>query len=138
MKTFLAAVHGLILTSATLTSARTNTENELECTKRSPSIMYAIGRFCQKNDLVVPSDYAVTGAHGTYNDPHTRTKVYITGSCKPPQWVPQEFCFSQFKELCADSQDKTFSGVEYFGRSNCQRWHIENGPIGPAKPVDGD
>ncbi|KAK4575299.1 hypothetical protein LTR86_001152 [Recurvomyces mirabilis] len=138
MRSSIPLLTTLTLTLATLSTAKTNTENDKICGQRSPSIMHAIGQFCQKTDIVVPSDYAIHGAHGLYDDPNTYTHIFITANCDPPQWVPQEYCFSQFKELCANSQDKTFSGVEYFGRQDCQRWHIENGVLGSGPQRAGE
>ncbi|CAK4031774.1 Hypothetical predicted protein [Lecanosticta acicola] len=82
------------------------------------SIQQAIGKFCQKTNIVVPSTYATNGMRG--ND--GKGFVSIEGTCHPPQWVPQEYCMEQFNNMCANEEV-----TKKFGRNGCQTW-ITYGP----------
>ncbi|KAK4504213.1 hypothetical protein PRZ48_005129 [Zasmidium cellare] len=85
---------------------------------KNPGVLNAIGKFCQNQGIVVPSSYAGKGMGGGYNG----ESVQITGSCSPPQWVPQEYCVSQFKMMCSNGRRE-----RKFGRNGCQTWKINYG-----------
>ena len=68
------------------------------CGNNHPHVQNAIGKFCQKSDIVIPSTYAKNGMKGDNSD---YAQVWIQGSCKPAQWIPQKYCFSQFYNMCA-------------------------------------
>ena len=67
-----------------------------KCSNKDPSVVNAIGKFCQKTNMVVPSSYASGGMMG-YSGHQTR--ISITGNCSPAQWVPQKYCLSQFYNM---------------------------------------
>ena len=67
-----------------------------KCSNKDPSVVNAIGKFCQKQNMVVPSKYASGGMMGYAG---TQTRISITGSCSPAQWVPQKYCLSQFYHM---------------------------------------
>ncbi|KAK5729603.1 hypothetical protein LTR17_011790 [Elasticomyces elasticus] len=89
------------------------------CTDKNPSATNAIGKFCQKTDMVIPSDWAKWGMSG-YNG---KTIVRIKGNCNPYQWVPQQYCMSQFFEMCAQG-GKHGAKKRNFGNNGCQKWEI--------------
>ena len=62
---------------------------------KDPAIVNAIGKFCQNQNLMVPSAYAKKGMYS--ND--DRGNVYIVGDCDPPQYVPRDVCFVSFSVL---------------------------------------
>lgn len=47
----------------------------------------------------------------------------ITGSCRPAQWVPQEYCMKQFYQMCVNG-DALGNREARFGRNKCQKWTI--------------
>ncbi|KAK5113786.1 hypothetical protein LTR62_003170 [Meristemomyces frigidus] len=97
--------------------------NMEECGKRSPTVVNAIGKFCQNPSIVVPSTQADNGGSG-YSE---NTKVKITGTCSPPQWVPTYWCMQQFYDVCATSEDPTTgSGGAHYGNNGCQYFQIAN------------
>ncbi|KAK3620963.1 hypothetical protein LTR56_022787 [Elasticomyces elasticus] len=53
----------LVLAAASLAQAKSNRDI---CTDKNPSATNAIGKFCQKTDMVIPSDWAKNGMSG-YN-----------------------------------------------------------------------
>lgn len=110
--------------------------DDMACSKKNGDVVNALGKFCQNSKLVgpipnptslpptnisqvVPSKYSKTGM---YSD-NKKVNIWISGSCGPAQWVPQEYCFSQFYHLCATG-DKYGQNHAYYGRNNCQSWHI--------------
>lgn len=105
-----------------LAAPSTDYENSIACGKRNPTINTAIEKFCNRrnaagafvNDVVVPSPYASKGA--AVNG----AKVWITGTCKPKQWVPLQYCAPQLSAMCAQGV-----GERKFGRNECQVWRIK-------------
>lgn len=96
-----------VLAGLTLASSATALTIMEQCAKNNPDVMNSIGIFCQKTNMVIPSTYANNGqGKGGYH-------VGITGNCKPAQWVPQQYCFSQFYEICGNSPDG--SGTKNYG-----------------------
>jgi len=89
-----------------------------KCGAKTPDINNAIGKFCSKKDLVVPSRYANRGV--SVNGWH----VAISGKCNPPQWVPFEYCRTQFARMCANGNGQGLNNKR-FGRNGCQGWHID-------------
>ncbi|KAK5716446.1 hypothetical protein LTR15_009337 [Elasticomyces elasticus] len=89
------------------------------CTDKNPSATNGIGKFCQKTDMVIPSDWAKNGMSG-YNG---KTIVHIRGKCSPAQWVPQQYCMSQFFEMCAQG-GKHGGSKRNYGNNGCQKWEI--------------
>lgn len=105
------------LALASTVSAWSDYENAVRCGKKSPDMNKAIEWFCNKGDITVPSlfakrGYARNGAH-----------VAISGNCKPPQWVPKQYCMTQFSKLCANSPGGY--GHQRYGRNKCQGWHLD-------------
>lgn len=47
-----------------------------------------------------------------------------TDSCKPAQWVPQEWCFKQFFNMCVNLGKGGKVRAKY-GKGGCQDWHIK-------------
>ena len=76
----------------------------------------AIQDFCggkiSSNDLYVPSSYASTGAQ------NGSAKVFLTGFCNPAEWVPVQYCYSQFLDLCISDQIYAVYGL-------CQQFNIQ-------------
>ncbi|KAK3109871.1 hypothetical protein LTR53_016417 [Teratosphaeriaceae sp. CCFEE 6253] len=98
-------------------------DNDLaSCAGKNQGVVNAIGRFCQKTDMTVPSWWAQRGM----DSPDGRTQVHISGKCAPPQWVPQKYCFSQFWNMCAWGGHHGGS-VRHYGTNNCQKWVINYG-----------
>ena len=67
-----------------------------QCSNKDPSVVNAIGKFCQKVNMVVPSNYASGGMAGYSGH---KTHIRITGSCSPAQWVPKTYCLTQFYHM---------------------------------------
>lgn len=114
-----------------LTTAASDFQNEVTCGRRFPRISQAIDIFCNKqdghgqpsNDLVIPSAYASSGVETT-GTKGNKLKVWITGTCAPPQWVPALWCRAQFFQMCAETRDpRGWAGFK-FGNNNCQFWRI--------------
>ncbi|OQO07431.1 hypothetical protein B0A48_07128 [Cryoendolithus antarcticus] len=90
--------------------AATDYQNAMTCGQRFPRINGAIEKFCYKkntsgvatNDLVIPSAYASIGSM-FYGFKGNKLVVQITGQCSPAQWVPAQWCLSQFHEMCAQA-----------------------------------
>ena len=109
------------LTSPTQAAAEVEKTGEwLECSNRHPAANQAIIRFCEKEDIVVPSDYGDAGKAGGAD---SGAGVWITGHCWPPQWVPKDICLSQFHHMCVMYQDE-ISAEERYGGDGCQEWSI--------------
>ena len=109
-----------------LTSALTDQQI---CQKRNQNVPAAIEAFCNYSDIVVPSSYAFEGAYVGLGGPHSTT-VHITGTCNPGQWVPHQYCLSQFYSMCAQGNGVGNMDVRLYGRNNCQHWHILVGEEG--------
>ncbi|TKA83192.1 hypothetical protein B0A55_00678 [Friedmanniomyces simplex] len=94
-------------------------DDEATCANKNPSAVNAIGKFCQKTNIVIPSAYGNEGTSG-YN---RQTHVSILGNCKPAQWVPQQYCLSQLYQICAVG-GKHGAGTANYGNVGCQHWKI--------------
>lgn len=107
-------------TPSAAASPATDYQNSLSCGKTNPSINAAISAFCnpkaKSNDLFVPSAYASKGKVSG------GAKVSIAGVCSPKQWVPVQYCATQFHVMCAKGKSS-----QRFGRGGCQNWKIETG-----------
>lgn len=67
----------------------------------------------------------VTAAYNGMESDDRTVQLDLTGNCSPSQWVPPNFCFSQFYQVCATgAHDGT--GVLTFGNNHCQTWKISN------------
>ena len=66
-----------------------------------------------------PSPYSKQGMFSN----NKKVNIWISGTCNPPQWVPAEYCMSQFYTMCARG-DKYGQNTAKYGRNNCQSWHI--------------
>lgn len=109
-----------ILLVALAASARA--DDESACAAKQPALVRAIGQFCQKPDIMVPSTYSNKPVTAQETDLQPGSAwVKITGSCNPPEWVPQVFCFSQFYSMCAQG-DNVGTNTRYYGGNNCQKW----------------
>jgi len=89
---FIASTVALALASQALAS------DSATCATKHPSIANAIGKFCQNQSIMVPSTYAKDGEIGLTK----HAEIWIKGNCSPAQWVPQQYCFSQFYNMCAN------------------------------------
>lgn len=58
---------------------------------------------------------------GTYGTRHAR--LWMRASCAPRQWVPYQYCISQFYHICAVG-DKKGQGKKKYGRNGCQEWYV--------------
>ncbi|KAI7088669.1 hypothetical protein KC356_g3099 [Hortaea werneckii] len=102
------------------------------CYTKNDFAIDAIHAFCSKGNIVVPSDYARKGGVARKSgkskggrDWALFTSVSINGNCKPAQWVPQKYCMSQFKNMCAKAGKGYYGASEKrFGRNKCQKWSI--------------
>lgn len=110
-----------VLTASTAVTAKTDLE---KCNKKDSHAPIAINAFCNNNDIVVPSTYALKGYHIGTGGPRDTT-VNIVGNCSPGQWVPKDICVSQFMAMCANSPDGSHGDSQQnFGRNGCQQWTI--------------
>ncbi|KAK4901819.1 hypothetical protein LTS10_011306 [Elasticomyces elasticus] len=100
--------------------------DQQKCQHKNGHAVQAIQRFCQKTDMVIPSDYARNGAHVGTGGPHD-TRVHIDGSCNPWQWVPQKYCLSQLYNMCAQGDGAGSYGARFYGNNNCQTWVLNVG-----------
>ncbi|EME45020.1 hypothetical protein DOTSEDRAFT_33622 [Dothistroma septosporum NZE10] len=82
-----------------------------------PGVVNAIDRFCAKQDMTVPSNYAAAGKNSGF--PWPAAHVQINGNCGPAQWVPQKYCITQFQNMCGNQKTQ-----QRFGRNGCQIWNI--------------
>ncbi|GAB1740503.1 hypothetical protein NU219Hw_g5606t1 [Hortaea werneckii] len=113
------------LLAATEVTAKTNRDI---CWGKNSNVVQAIDAFCSKGNIVVPSPYAKKGGSARKKAGTRAAKVAVTGSCNPPQWVPQKYCKSQFMGMCARSQKGSFgASAKQFGRNKCQNWSIQTG-----------
>ncbi|KAK3722517.1 hypothetical protein LTR37_002509 [Vermiconidia calcicola] len=87
------------------------------CMEKAPNVHKAIEKFCKKTDMVVPSNYAHMG------ETVGNTFIQIMGPCDPPQWVPQQACWSQFHHICRHGNSRG-EGTKQYGRQGCQEWVI--------------
>ena len=46
------------------------------------------------------------------------------GKCKPAQWVPMNYCFQNFWNMCVNMNKKDMGRANY-GNGGCQTWHIK-------------
>ncbi|TKA27180.1 hypothetical protein B0A50_04517 [Salinomyces thailandicus] len=119
------SITALLLTA--LAATEVSATHQEKCQKKNGHVVQAIQQFCGKTNLVVPSNYAVLGAHVGTGGPQD-TRVYITGTCSPAQWVPQKYCLSQFYALCAGSPHGSKGDSQgSYGRHGCQNWNIDVG-----------
>ncbi|KXT11232.1 hypothetical protein AC579_5559 [Pseudocercospora musae] len=105
-----------------LTSAASNREI---CMKKNPRVISAIDMFCQNSGITAPSLYANTGVRWGPNGAQSPNNLalYITGSCSPAQWIPQQYCLSQFYHICATGGPRGMGSKKY-GRNGCQKWIV--------------
>ncbi|KAK3109872.1 hypothetical protein LTR53_016418 [Teratosphaeriaceae sp. CCFEE 6253] len=102
-------------------AASSNALSDMQlCAAKNQGGMNAIGRFCQKTDMVAPSKYASDGMWS----PDLRTHVAISGNCNPPQWIPEKYCYSQLFNMCAHG-GKHGGSSHHYGNNNCQHWKIK-------------
>ena len=48
----------------------------------------------------------------------------FAGKCKPAQWVPMDYCFQNFWNMCVNMNKKDMGRANY-GNGGCQTWHIK-------------
>ncbi|KAK4544346.1 hypothetical protein LTR36_004237 [Oleoguttula mirabilis] len=103
------------LLAAALTASTTvlADSNGVTCLKNHPNIHNAIGVFCGKSNMVIPSAYGNRGfaSGGKW--------VGIRGTCSPAQWVPMNWCISQLEEVCAQAPGDG-NNQKKFGKNGCQ------------------
>ena len=50
--------------------------------------------------------------------------VSVPAKCKPPQWVPEKYCFQNFFNMCVN-MNKNNKVTAYYGKDGgCQGWRI--------------
>jgi len=54
-------------------------------------------------------------------------QIWIKGNCKPAQWVPWDYCFNQFFNMCAHRGAVNTLQTRKYGRNNCQTWYTYAG-----------
>jgi hypothetical protein len=55
----------------------------------------------------------------------TLTIFFIfAGKCEPAQWVPMNYCFQNFWNMCVNMNKKDMGRANY-GNGGCQTWHIK-------------
>ena len=106
----------LLASLAASTSADNDWNNAVKCAQKNPDINTAIDKFCSKGNIMVPSKYARLGKG------HNGVHVKVYGKCSPAQWIPPNFCRSQFHAVCA--RHKGGKGKKAFGRGGCQHFKI--------------
>ncbi|KAF2768028.1 hypothetical protein EJ03DRAFT_328584 [Teratosphaeria nubilosa] len=112
-----------LLTLVPLTLATKAGDTLGQCADVNPDVLNAIGIFCSGSDhITVPSTYAKNGGYG---GPTKQVHVWIDGGCSPPQWVPKQYCMTQFEQLCAEGYESRGAGQGTWGNSGCQIWTIE-------------
>ncbi|GAB7323998.1 hypothetical protein MBLNU13_g07402t1 [Cladosporium sp. NU13] len=93
------------------------------CYQKSPDVHSAITNFCSRNSkLVAPSRKAADGAWSDKN----KISVWIHGkNCKPPQWIPEKWCFHNFYNMCVN-MSKNYKATAFYGKDGgCQVWRIK-------------
>lgn len=50
---------------------------------------------------------------------------YIIGNCKPPQWVPSNWCFDNFFNMCMNMNKNNKVTANYGKDGGCQTWRIK-------------
>ncbi|RMY70478.1 hypothetical protein D0863_05745 [Hortaea werneckii] len=118
----------LALLAATEVTAASNRDI---CLTKNRNVVEAVNAFCNsKRNIVVPSAYAKAGGTAATKNGPRAIKVSIGGNCKPPQWVPQKYCKSQFMGMCARSAKGSYgASAKRFGRNKCQNWSIQTGYV---------
>lgn len=111
----------LAITALAAPSLATNAQN---CAAKNPNINRAIAAFCNKDNLMVPTQYSENGVRVG------NVAVSIQGTCKPAQWVPEKYCKSQFYELCASEPLEAYAINRWYG---CQDFVIA--AVGPSKNI---
>jgi hypothetical protein len=48
----------------------------------------------------------------------------VLENCKPPQWIPQKWCFHNFYNMCVNMSKKYKANASY-GNGGCQNWFIK-------------
>ncbi|TKA71483.1 hypothetical protein B0A55_06943 [Friedmanniomyces simplex] len=119
------------LTTALTAAFATTTlamSDQAMCQKKNAHAVQAIQQFCAKTNIVAPSSYASAGAHVGTGGPHD-TKLSITAVCSPAQWVPQQYCLSQFYNMCATGDDVGDASPRLYGSGayHCQTWNFAVG-----------
>ncbi|TKA23673.1 hypothetical protein B0A50_06509 [Salinomyces thailandicus] len=110
----------LLLPLLSLPLPSTALSNRALCAAKNHNLISAINKFCSHPALTVPSIYAKHGVKGA--DKHSH--IWIDGeACEPAEWVPSEYCRSQFWGICAGG-GKHGGGWERFGRGRCQVWWV--------------
>jgi hypothetical protein len=116
--TFILSLALAVLATADVLSA--DWKNAGFCARKGVDVNCAITAFCNKQDMVVPSNYASGGATcGPYH-------IKVTGDCNPAAWVPSWYCRAQFHSICAQSGHPKGAGVRHYGLGDCQRWEIHH------------
>jgi hypothetical protein len=146
MRIFTALPILALLAFLTITSATeaTKWQNAVKCGQRFDRINYIIDMFCRhsqeatemRNGMYVPSEWAkqgigMTGVRGN------RFVVKIEGNCQPAQYVPYDWCKSQFQAMCANTKNKWGYQTQHFGRNSCQKFIIgpRSSPQGATVPT---
>jgi len=99
--------------------------DEEKCWDKNQNVVKCIKAFCgATTNLVAPSTFAQEGQNA--GDGGSRdAAIYISGTkCVPPQWIPQEYCYSQFYNMCATG-GRAGQNERSYGRDSCQDWTIE-------------
>lgn len=85
----------------------------------------AIRALCAKTDLVANSAYAMQGKYAGPSSVGTHAFVAVKNHCPHgSDWIPQQYCLSQFYETCAKG-DKFGHGVRSYGVGKCQEFNLQ-------------
>lgn len=98
-------------------------DNKAACAAKNGELMDTIQAFCGgTTNMVVPSDYAGNDKGGAFSaDEHSF--IYINGPDCDKESVPQNVCFNNFYDMCAQGGKHGGSTASY-GLGGCQKWTI--------------
>lgn len=48
----------------------------------------------------------------------------LSGNCRPAQWVPMDYCFKNFWNMCVN-MNKDYKANANYGNGGCQKWFIK-------------
>ena len=59
------------------------------------------------------------------NEKLTISVCLIAENCKPPQWIPEKWCFHNFYNMC-NNVNRNSKVTAYYGKDGgCQAWRIK-------------
>lgn len=73
-------------------------QDQAVCNQKNPAVTNAISKFCQNNDIRIPSDYAEEGMSSDQGKYEIGVSVFINGNCNN-EYVPVKYCLRQFQHM---------------------------------------